>query len=247
MHEASAYEESSFVTLTYAPEFLPSSGSLVKRDVQLFMKRLRKFFRGERISFFACGEYGDTTRRAHYHAILFGAAFPDQVFRKSGTDGAKLYSSPTLDRLWKLGECLIGAVSFQSAAYVARYCVKKVTGAKAEQYYRRVDVDTGELHYVEPEFVLMSTRPAIGRRWYERFGPEVEAHDSVVARGREAKPPRYYDKLAEARDPESHAVRMAVRVAAADTDRAWAERKPARLAVREEVKTAQLRSLPRTL
>ena len=41
----------------------------------------------------------------------------------------------------------------------------------------------------------MSKRPAIGRAWFEKFGSRVYQSDSVVARGKEMQPPRYYDKL----------------------------------------------------
>jgi len=250
MHECSVHADSSFVTLTYADEFLPPHGSLPpppRRDLQLFFKRLRKFFGGERISYFAVGEYGDSTWRPHYHACLFGVWFPDQVERKAGSGGAPLYQSPTLDRLWGLGECLVGGVSFESAAYVARYSVKKVNGEKAPAHYERVDSETGEVFYLEPEFMLCSTRPGIGRRWYERFGSEVRAADAVVARGFESKPPRYYDKLMEASYPKAFAVAKAARIEAGASDDAWKDQRPARLAVREAVKKAQYQSLKRNL
>ncbi len=76
MHEASLYSFNSFVTLSYSPECLPSLDSLCVRDFQLFMKRLRKQF--SKVRFFHCGEYGDDTRRPHYHALLFNLHFDDR-------------------------------------------------------------------------------------------------------------------------------------------------------------------------
>ena len=81
MHEKSLYSLSSFLTLTYDDDHLPPNGTLVKRDFQLFMKRLR-WEMGDGIRFFACGEYGDGNLRPHYHALLFNVDFPDK--RKCG-------------------------------------------------------------------------------------------------------------------------------------------------------------------
>lgn len=63
-----------FVTLTYDNLHLPKYG-LYKRDVQLFMKRLRvsldRLGVDHNIRYFICGEYGRNTHRAHYHAIFW--------------------------------------------------------------------------------------------------------------------------------------------------------------------------------
>ena len=66
-HEASLYEENSFVTLTYSTERLPPRGSLVHRDFQLFMKRLRKRY-GEGIRFIA-PEYSGNHSAKHVEAM----------------------------------------------------------------------------------------------------------------------------------------------------------------------------------
>ncbi|AXL14902.1 replication initiator protein [Microviridae sp.] len=64
-----------FVTLTYDPSFVPLTDTLLptlsKRDVQLFLKRLRKLQNHGNIKYFIAGEYGSTTYRPHYHIILF--------------------------------------------------------------------------------------------------------------------------------------------------------------------------------
>lgn len=247
LHEAATYLDNSFVTLTYAPDKLPEGGTLVPRDFQLFMKKLRRFYGKERISYFQCGEYGELLERPHYHACLFGVWFPDSKLHKHGPDGSPLYRSATLDRLWGLGSCLIGAVTFESAAYVARYCVAKVTGPEAPGWYMQVDPDTGEIFDKEPEYVRMSRRPAIGKRWLDQFGEEVRKSDSVVVRGVEALPPRYYDKQHELLDKEAHALVKAARVASSKTRKARANNTPERLAVREKCKLAQVSTLKRNL
>ncbi len=130
VHEASLYDNNSFITLTYNTEHLPEDRSLEVRVFQLFMKRLRKRF-GTKIRFYACGEYGDQNGRPHYHACLFNHDFQDKKLWKRGKDPSlDLYRSADLEKLWPYGYSSIGEVTFQSAAYVARYIMKKITGPK---------------------------------------------------------------------------------------------------------------------
>ena len=190
MHEAQMHDVNSFVTLTYDnSHFTPS---LRYSDFQLFMKRLRKELGSVR--FYMCGEYGEKTFRPHYHALLFGVDFSldRYLWRRSGS-GFDLFRSPTLERLWTFGNSEIGEVTFESAAYVARYCMKKVTGPAAENHYKRVMESTGEIVDVVPEFTRMSLKPGIGRRWIEKFYTDVYPNDSVLVNGMKCKPPRYYD------------------------------------------------------
>lgn len=176
MHEKKMCGEAAFVTLTYDDEHLPLVGNcatLVKRDVQLFIKRLRKEISPKKIRYYLCGEYGETYHRPHYHCIIFGlSAF---AIRKLVT------------RIWQFGFCHVGDVSYDSAAYVARYCTKLLTGPKKEWYIER---------NILPEFSLMSRRPGIGASWLEKYGKEVKMHHNVVVKGKEVSPPRYYrDKV----------------------------------------------------
>lgn len=195
MHESQMHRESAFVTLTYDDaHYAPSLNYL---DFQLFMKRLRKS-RG-RVRFFACGEYGEMKGRPHFHALLFGIGFRD------GTPcGSNIYASQELSRLWPLGFSSVGSVTYDSAAYVAGYACKKVSGQRAVSHYMRVDVRTGEFVSVVPEFGRMSLKPGIGYTWFQKFWPEVyRARDGVVRKGGVVcPPPRYYDKLLEEFDPD---------------------------------------------
>ena len=133
---------------------------------------------------------------------------------------------------------LIGDVTFESAAYVARYVMKKVTGPLAELHYERVDDVTGEVYRVEPEFNRMSLRPGIGRAWIEKFKTEVLVHDGVVSNGHLSAVPRYYDNY----------LRDVAEDAFVDIDvnryrkslRSAADGSPERLAVREQVANARL-------
>jgi len=234
MHEASLHDRNSFLTLTYAEDPI----SLRVDDLQRFFKRLRN--RGSKVRYYACGEYGEDLGRPHFHVCLFGEDFSlDRQPYKKG-----LWVSPCLEELWTHGHCVIGDLSFETAAYVAQYVMKKMTGEAEHWHYWRCHEDTGELLQVEPEFPVMSRRPGIGRDWFESFRREVTRDDSVVVRGRECKPPRYYDKLLEAVDPASfedikdRRKVVARRFASENTDE--------RLVVREAVAKARGSSKRRT-
>lgn len=187
MHEAELHEANQFVTLTYSPKNLPDDGSLQLRDFQLFCKRLRKEAEPKRLRFFSCGEYGEKLRRPHYHSCIFGLDLSDRVYF-SGEGENRLYTSAFLDSVWGLGFVSVGDVTFNSAAYVARYVTKKITGEKAAEHYQ------GKT----PEFVTMSRGEGIGKGWLDKWGlNEVYPHDEVIVRGYPCKPPRFYDKMFE--------------------------------------------------
>lgn len=200
IHEASLHEQNCFITLTYDDEFLPKDFSLNKSHFQLFMKRFRKLFPESRIRYFHCGEYGDKGGRPHYHALIFGFDFSDKVFYRL-TEFGKLYTSSTLASLWTKGFCTIGSVTFRSAAYVARYCMKKFTGPDAAVHYRFFLPD-GSIVQRLPEYATMSRRPGIGRGWYDRFSSSIYPADFIVVNGVKCKPPRFYDNSLEKVSPD---------------------------------------------
>jgi len=193
MHEASLYDFNSFITLTYAEESCPRS--LVYRHFQLFMKRLRKEFPQAR--FYMCGEYGELYGRPHFHSCLFNVHFSDRYFWRTTPSGCRSYRSALLERLWPHGNAEIGDVTFESAAYVARYVMKKVTGKNADEHYQRFDPYTGEIYQVEPEFTRMSLKPGIGFDFVRLYHAEMYPRDEVVMQGRKLPPPKYYDKIVE--------------------------------------------------
>lgn len=194
VHEAQMHDENAFLTLTYNEQNLPAYGSLFKPDLQRFFKRLRKQI-GASIRYYACGEYGDQTARAHYHVCLFGYDFPDKVqFRQSGTH--RLYTSHKLDQLWGHGNTSIGELNFETAAYTARYVMKKTLG-KACKKYVRLDEETGELIPLVQPFAVMSLKPAIGKEWLQQYHGDIynADKDTVIIKGRKLRPPKYYDKI----------------------------------------------------
>jgi hypothetical protein len=208
VHESQLYEKNCFITLTFNDEHLPKSGSISKRDMQLFMKRLRKEYPDETIRFFGCGEYGDKRGRPHYHICLFNFDFPDRVFFRV-KNGFALYRSSSLERLWPFGFTLIGDVTFESAAYVARYVTKKITGSKADEVYKEIDYSTGEvLNELVPEFCLMSRgsrkrgTKGLGSGWLDKFSSDIYNHDYVILNGKKLRPPKYYDSRFEVEHPD---------------------------------------------
>lgn len=233
LHESQLYKQNCFITLTYEDKQLPEHGSLKYSDFQRFMKRLRKHTGLNRVRFYMCGEYGSETQRPHYHACIFGYDFPDKKpWRKTGS-GSQSYRSASLERLWTHGNSEIGDVTFESAAYVARYCVQKVTGKNAKAHY-------GER---TPEFNKMSLKPGIGANWFELWKKDVYPHDYVVIRGKETKPPKYYDKLLKRIDPD--ALEMIKENRELDGYRHHQDNSPDRLEVKRIVTQARVKQLIR--
>lgn len=224
MLELEYHDEAWFVTLTYNDEHVPVHAygdpdtgeaidglSLRKRDLQLFMKRLRKAFPEDRIRFYACGEYGSTTFRPHYHGILFGLHLDDLVPSGKSPAGYTYYFSQKLQNAWSLyhpatkdsdawyepiGFASAGPVTWETCAYVARYVMKK-QGDSCSDFY--------ELHNLEPEFTVMSRKPGIGRQWYDDH-PNLYDFEYINLKtdngGLKFKPPRYYDRLFDLDDHE---------------------------------------------
>lgn len=269
VHEASLYSRNCFVTLTYDDDHLPEGGSLVKKDFQLFMKRLRKRFEGHDmvtldsqeaaggtkrtgrpIRFFHCGEYGEALKRPHHHACLFNFDFDDKVLwtvrrGKAEPEGVRLYRSAELEKLWPYGYSTVGDVTFKSAAYVARYVLKKMNGERKEAHYRVVDKSTGEVTQLEPEYITMSRRPGIARRWFEQYAGDVFPKDFVTLNGKEFLSPRYYDELYDLIEPEKYKKVRAERKRRAELCPGHVT--PERLRVREKIQKLRIKKLKRSI
>lgn len=191
VHEAQLHEENSFLTLTYDEEHMPKNGSLDKKHISDFMKRLRKKI-NLKVKYFYSGEYGPKYDRPHYHLLLFGYDFKDKMFLKENKHGDKLYSSPELEKLWFQGFNVVGNVDFGSAGYVAQYALKKIKSAE----------DIKNCGDKLPEFVCMSRRPGLGTNWINKFQSDVYPDDFIVEDGYKYKSPRFYDNCLDKVDPE---------------------------------------------
>jgi hypothetical protein len=229
VHESSLHEFSGgncFITLTYRDKkpwledeyHVPDDWSVHKEHVQKFLKRLRKAFK-QKIRYFLIGEYGSVCRhgldisrvkcplcntgRPHYHAILFNCSF-DDLREYQVQDGVSRYTSEKLESIWKYGNVDVAPMSFEAAAYVARYSLKKVTGPQSYEHYMAYDLD-GQITFLTPEFSLMSRRPGIGKEWFDKYHTDLYPRDTVPVPGLGTirGMPRYYDKLFEIKDPLS--------------------------------------------
>jgi len=249
VHEASMHEANCFITLTHRElppervdkktgEIIPV-GSVDVRVWQLFAKALRRKI--GRFRFFMCGEYGDENHRPHYHALIFGHDFrADRVVYKHKPH--RLWTSETLTKTWGHGHAIIGSLTYETAAYCARYCMKKVNGPDAETHYQRTRPDTGERYNVRPEFVTMSRRPGIGAPWLEAFKSDVYPSDQVVIGGKTFRPPRFYDNNL----PEGELEALKKKRRRAVQQRST-ELTPDRLDTREKVLKSTLQTLKRDL
>lgn len=215
MLELTNYEpcECWFLTLTYDNEHIPYidaasdviSGTLLKDDLQKFWKRLRQFVErdiGEksRLRYFACGEYGSTTLRPHYHAILYGFPWVDLQSWSMSKSGFPLFRSPLLESIWKNGIVTVSPVSWNTCAYTARYVLKKADKSIDQSFY--------DINGLTPEYVTMSRRPGIGKEYFDLHKDQIYKFDEIILKlddgGKIIKPPKYYDSLFEAEDPSAY-------------------------------------------
>lgn len=177
------------------------------------------------IRYFHCGEYGALGDRPHHHAILFNFR-PSDLEYVTTRNGYRLYRSEKLEECWskpitaeeyhlynprdcyqregktyvRLGFITIGELTWETAAYTARYILKKQ--GRAGENYQHTDTTTGEVTDRIQEYVTMSNRPGLGQRWIKEFYLDFYPHNYILHKGRRLKPPKYYDKWMEANQPE---------------------------------------------
>lgn len=269
-HEMQTCKIGCFITLTIAPEHMVTEGfsrgdewfppnSVYKRSLQLFFKRLRKKLAIKRenpetgrlktyyqkFRYLACGEYGDKKGRPHYHACILGYDFPDKQFWRVSPSGHDTYRSKILESVWTFGHAEIGELTFQSAAYTARYALKKSSDKTAYEQPYGYDPETGEIlfDHVNPEFIIMSK--GLGLDWWNKYRTDTDKDYVTVDYDKKVPIPRYYDKQRERMDPDSLIAIKAQREQRAkelqETD--TAKRKLARNTVKEAQASMLKRSL----
>lgn len=288
--ESYQYQRKAFITLTYDDAHLPIkevlnditgeviySPVLVKRDFQLFAKRLRKACskKGLKIRFFGSGEYGDKLGRPHFHAIVYGYDFPDkQVFfwEKNGgrskryTVGATpYYRSDELERLWTNGYSLVAAVNSETCRYVANYECKqpRISNIGSKRLRDNFLIETSQtsphllkrlqaLRLIQMPYLITPRRPGLARDFYEKHKNEIYSNDVIPyksdSRGL-ARHIRYFDNLFNARYAFFNDVHPRLK--------AWREIRKARampfqlsfvdLQAREELFKARVRNSPQRL
>lgn len=245
------------------------SGNLDVRHTQLFLKRLRKALCKGRMTdqqrqqytathtadmglrpipplrFYLGAEYGEQYGRPHYHLCLFGYDPHDKLYSGKSPAGHKMYTSQIIADAWKLGLHQLGELTFDSAAYTARYIMKKITGKQQKQKYEKICQETGEIINLKPEFNTMSRKPGIANQWFEKYNTDVYPRGKVIIRGHTANPPRYYDKQYEKRDPLGHEMLQWTKYL--EGRQHIADQTPERLSVREQVARASLSQRPRKI
>lgn len=206
----------------------------------LRQSKIEKIYKPWGVRYLHCGEYGEENGRPHHHALLFNCDFPDKQILKRPR-GKALYSSKILEEVWSdpqtsesIGYSSIGQVNFTTAAYVAGYIQKKITGAAAPDHYQ------GR----EPEFSLKSTRPGIGSKWYDKFKAELYPRDYTVVKGIKGKIPRFYDKKYQCTNPEDYAILKNNRMLKAKTNPNYS---PARLLAAEQIQKSRDEQYRKTL
>ncbi len=174
--ESQCHTENCFLTLTYEK----SPVQLIKRDFQLFMKKLRKYLSKQdiQIRYFMCGEYGSQGKRPHFHCILFGWRPKDlEILSIKGTE--ILYKSSLISKIWGHGFVSVGDVSAWSAKYCAKY-LQKLNAVPKD--------------WVQP-YVCMSNRPGIG--FYSIDEEQIQSTDKIYVDGKYRSTPRYFYKVLE--------------------------------------------------
>lgn len=214
--EMEYHKSTMFLTLTYDDEHLPFTydiskdtgeatpvSTLYPRDLQLFLKRLRRDYPFP-LRFFGCGEYGSQTLRPHYHLILFGLDCQLDLLKKSSL-GDNYYTSPLIAKFWSdpdsgvpLGNHLIAPATWKTCAYVARYILKKQVDVRSADFYSK--------HCIEPPFIRCSRRPGIGYQYFVDH-PDCMQYSRIACGNvddqRSFSPPAYYKRMFKDIDPVS--------------------------------------------
>lgn len=188
------HEESSFITLTISDDHI-GDNVLRYRDFQLFIKRLRKHIEKEshgqtKISVLCAGEYGDRTKRSHWHCLVFGWKPKDLRSPQTNHEGDPVYASDTLDKIWGKGITATGDVTLKSAGYCARYALKKLQhGPDQNNRYAPIS--------------RRSSKNAIGKKWIEKFWPDCFNKGYITYEGKKFPIPRYYERWLQKHHPSA--------------------------------------------
>lgn len=193
------HEKNSFITLTYSDAHLKSP-KLIYKDFQDFAKRVRDkqgYQPEDRIGIFVTGEYGEKTKRPHWHALMFNYRPTDLVYRYSNETNDPIYTSEVLDDLWGFNDKFtrpseIGDVTRESAGYVARYAAKKLIHGKDQDH---------DYHPISKK----SSKHAIGKKYLEKHWQDIFRYGiNVLTDGTKTSIPRYYEKWLKQHQPAEY-------------------------------------------
>lgn len=196
-----------FITFTYDDQHLPrgcvnEDGSqhftLFMKDFQDFMKRLRvnryrQYGYEGSIKYYYAGEYGDTTMRPHYHAIMWYLPLHKLRYYAKTALGDILYNDPEITDLWGKGHVVIARANWNTCAYTARYVMKKQNMTYSEQCELFGNIG------ISAPYVRMSRNPGIGIEFFEKHKDEIYTYDQIVLPANKkgevntCKPPHIFD------------------------------------------------------
>lgn len=209
MEEQKSSVSSFFCTLTYNETTVPKSRNglltLLKTDVQKFLKRLRKYQEKNykdypKIKYFLCGEYGTETMRPHYHAIFFNV-HPEmtKIYNLFNEEqkGVRLvtenYRSNFVE-IWGLGNVDIAPAEAGSIAYTVSYMLKS---SKQDLFKNKKQLKLEALKEEDDrefEFRVMSNGIGTGYLTPEKikYYNDKKIPFMVVEGGNKMAMPRYY-------------------------------------------------------
>ena len=175
--------------------------SLYPEHMKTFLNTLRKYYERKGhtgIKYYYCGEYGTETHRPHYHIILMNCPLDIMQFYDTHVDGnfKAHWKSHELERFWKKGMIDIAELEWSCAAYVARYCTKKLNFDQDKRVY----LDKGLI----PEFVRPSK--GIGFEYYKTHKNDIYKNDEMIMKTVKGnvgsiKPPKAFDRKFKEADP----------------------------------------------
>lgn len=121
--ESLEHKEKCFITLTYKDN-LNGKRQVSKRNVQLFMKKLREHIKPKKIKYFAAGEYGEKKGRPHYHIIILGWQPKDLKKMRNSNRNNRMFKSKTVEELWGYGIVSVQDFGVDEVGYLTLYLNK---------------------------------------------------------------------------------------------------------------------------
>lgn len=182
-------------------------GTLYPDHVKRFINSIRKHFERQgiyNIRYFYCGEYGSETQRPHYHMLLYGVPMDlsQNYSWHIDKNHKEHWKNPLIDKYWPYGMHDIANIEWSSAAYVSRYCTKKLNfEPRSDKWY----AEQGKLK----EFIRMSRMPGIGMNYYKMHKLDIYSNDEMIMKTVKGntgsfKPPKAFDKLFKEEYPEEY-------------------------------------------
>lgn len=235
--------ETYFFTLTQDEDHADQWSDVCLRDMQLFMKRLRKAY-GPGVRFQTLGEYGGSAGRPHYHQTIYGLDIPDLVPVSERATRGRWFGSASIREIWGRGQVSIALATEQTIAYVASHQTKDLSGVHINNGgFFVVDPLTGEARKRVAPFRTQSNRPGIGASFFEEFGEDLFRHErGFPVDGRLRPIPSYFLDRLKAKDPEAWRRVVMLREDMMASDAYLAEQTPERKAVKALVRAGRLQA-----